>query len=69
MSVPIKGMDEMSVQLDDRTNFREAFLLLATVPSQLRGWMKPSLKKLGDFTVAEGQRHPLVYIEVISCPY
>jgi len=29
--VSIKGMDEMSVQLDDGTNFGEAFFLLATV--------------------------------------
>jgi hypothetical protein len=25
--------------------------------------MKPSLKKPGDFTVAEGHGHPLVYIK------
>jgi hypothetical protein len=31
LSVPIKGMDEMSVQLDDGTDFGEAFFLLATV--------------------------------------
>ncbi len=31
MSVPIKGMDEMSVRLNDGTNFGEAFFLLATV--------------------------------------
>jgi len=49
-------MDEMSVRLDDGTNFGEAFFLLATV----RGWMKPSLKKPGDFTVVEGHGHPLV---------
>jgi hypothetical protein len=54
-------MDEMSVRLDDGTNFGEAFFLLVTV--RLRGWMKPSLKKLGDFTVAEGHGHPLVRIK------
>jgi hypothetical protein len=47
-------MDEMFVRLDDRTNFGEAFFLLATIRH------KPSLKKLGDFTVAEGHGHPLV---------
>jgi hypothetical protein len=31
MSVPIKGMDEMSIRLDDGTDFGEAFFLLATV--------------------------------------
>jgi hypothetical protein len=31
LSVPIKGMDEMSVRLDDGTDFGEAFFLLATV--------------------------------------
>jgi hypothetical protein len=29
--VSIKGMDEMSVQLDDGTNFGETFFLLVTV--------------------------------------
>jgi hypothetical protein len=47
LSVPIKGMDE--------TKFKES-----GCPSRLRGWMKPSLKKVGDFTVAEGHGHPLV---------
>jgi len=27
----MKGMDEMSIQLDDETDFGEAFFLLATV--------------------------------------
>jgi hypothetical protein len=31
MSVPIKGMDEMFVWLDDTTNFGEVFFLLTTV--------------------------------------
>jgi hypothetical protein len=31
MSVLIKGMDEMSVWLDDGTDLGEAFFLLATV--------------------------------------
>ncbi len=31
MSVPIKGMDEMFIRLDDRTNFGETFFLLATI--------------------------------------
>jgi hypothetical protein len=30
-SIPIKGMDEMFVRLDDGTDFGEAFFLLATV--------------------------------------
>jgi len=29
-SVPIKGMDEMSIRLDDGTNFGEVFFLLTT---------------------------------------
>jgi hypothetical protein len=28
--------------------------------------MKPSLKKPGDFTVAEGHGHPLVYTKTIN---
>ncbi len=31
LSVPIKGMDEMYVRLDDKMDFGEAFFLLATV--------------------------------------
>jgi len=37
-------MDEMSIRLDDRTDFKE------------------SLKKPGDFTMAEGHGHPLVIV-------
>jgi len=48
----------MSVRLDDRTDFGEIFFLLAIVRRE------PSLKKLGDFTVAEGHGHPLVYIYI-----
>ncbi len=44
----------MSVRPDDRTDFGEAFFLLAIVRRE------PSLKKPGDFTVAEGHGHPLV---------
>jgi hypothetical protein len=31
MSIPIKGMDEMSIRMDDGTDLGEAFFLLATV--------------------------------------
>jgi hypothetical protein len=31
MSIPIKGMDEMSVWLDDGTDLGEVFFLLANV--------------------------------------
>jgi hypothetical protein len=47
----------MFVRLDDRTNFEEAFFLLATVRCE------PSLKKPRDFTVAEGHGHPLVFLD------
>jgi hypothetical protein len=53
-------MDEMSVWLDDGTDFGGAFFSFSYCPSRLRGWMKPSLKKLRDFIVAEGHGHPLV---------
>jgi len=35
------------------------FFSFSYCSSRLRGWMKPSLKKPGDFTVAEGHGHPL----------
>jgi hypothetical protein len=47
----------MSIRLDDRTDFGEVFFLLATVRRE------PSLKKPGDFIVAEGHGHPLVQLK------
>jgi len=53
-------MDEMSVRLDDRTDFGEAFFLLATVRRE------PRLKKPRDFIVAEGHGHPLIVVMGIA---
>jgi hypothetical protein len=56
-------MDEMSIRLDDRTDFGEAFFLLATISRE------PSLKKPRDFTVAEGHGHPLVIEKTRFLPF
>jgi hypothetical protein len=57
----------MSVRLNDGTNFGETFFSFSYCPSRLRGWMKPSLKKPGDFTMAKGHGHPLVIIILQPC--
>jgi hypothetical protein len=61
-------MDEMSIRLDDHKIIIKKKHKKKLKVSKKKLKREPSLKKPGDFTVAEGHRHPLVGGKVESAP-